>query len=60
MNKNVKYLAIILPLLTLIVWVIWIFVAPQLKQQILDFASQIFEKRIHPEKKRRSVTRNRK
>lgn len=56
MKKNSKYLvlAIVLPLLTAAVWLIWAMSKPDLRKQILDFASSMTEKKILPQKTRRS------
>lgn len=56
MKKNSKYLvlAIVLPLLTAAVWLIWALSKPDLRKQILDFASSMTEKRLLTQKTRRS------
>lgn len=56
MKKNSKYLvmAIVLPLLTVAVWLVWALSKKKHRKQILDFASQATEKKILPKKTRRS------
>jgi len=55
MHKNFKYLSFIaLPLLTIIVWLIWKFMIPAMKQDFLDQVGQRVEKLLYPDKKRRS------
>lgn len=55
MNKNFKYLAfILLPILTIIVWIIWRFLFPSYKTTFLDRVGHFIEKFIYTEKKRRS------
>lgn len=56
MKKHSKYLvlAIVLPILTAAVWLIWAMSKPGLRKQILDFASSMTEKKILPQKTRRS------
>ena len=55
MNKNFKYLALILlPILTIIVWLIWRLLFSSHKDTFLDKAGRTVEKVLLTEKKRRS------
>lgn len=53
MNKNFKYLAfaIALPLLTLIVWLVWTFMIPAMKNHFLNSVSRRVEKMLPKERR---------
>ena len=56
MPNNFKYLALglLMPVLTIVVWFIWVFVmSPAMRNQILGFASQVVEKKIIPAMKKK-------
>lgn len=55
MHKNFKYVALImLPLLTIMVWLIWVFLIPAFKKDFLERAGRFVDKTILTEKKRRT------
>jgi hypothetical protein len=58
MNKNVKYLAtilaILMPILTVLVWVAWVLLRPSFRDRFLDKVSKKVEGNILKDPKRRS------
>jgi hypothetical protein len=58
MNKNVKHLAIVsvilLPVITVLVWVIWALLLPSFRDHFLHTVSTKVEKNILKNQKRRS------
>jgi hypothetical protein len=57
MNKNVKHLAIALPLLTLVVWVVWVILRPSIREHFLSTVSEKVERNILKDKKRKSPSK---
>jgi len=56
MNKNLKYVAfaLALPVLTVVVWLIWVFIIPAIKDRFLYVVSSHTEKLIYGEPKRKT------
>jgi len=58
MNKNVKHLtimfAILMPVITALVWVIWVLLLPAFRDHFLHTVSEKVEKNILKNQKRRS------
>jgi hypothetical protein len=58
MNKNtIAYIAIALalPVLTVVVWLIWVFVLPAFKNHFLNIVSSRVEKILYGEQKKRKT-----
>lgn len=62
MKKNtlvITALAVTLPVLTVVVWLIWLFVLPTVKQRFLNFVSNHVEKTLYGEQKAKAAKKRR-
>lgn len=53
MSKNLKYLVIAMPILTVVVWLIWVLLLPSIREHFLHTVSTKVEQNILKNKKRR-------